>query len=138
MKDKRQRGLFIALDILVILALAGTVTHVVLTRKQRDSATASSCTQPAENHKLTLQHNQFSRIKLMVALCDTITITNNDDQAYMLNFGDYDKHQDYPGFTPQVQVKGESIAFNALQIGTYQLHDHITNQAHLELTVTAK
>jgi len=136
-RPDRKKAVLVAVDLLVVLALAGTVTHVVLSRRQT-TKDATTCAGTARTHKLQLENGQFSQPQLTVARCDTVTIMNSDKQAYLLNFGDYDRHQDYPGFTPQVQVQHEAVAFTALQKGKYELHDHIGNNAHLALTVESK
>jgi hypothetical protein len=134
----RKKPILFALDTVVMLAVAATLIGSFVRYQQHLRAEADVCRAPGKNYDLTLQNDSFSQKQLSVHLCDTLTIINKDDKPYSLNFGEHDSHIAYPGYTAQVQVKDETVVIDALQKGTYELHEHIRDKAVLKLTVGDK
>jgi hypothetical protein len=137
-QQRYKRPMLLAADVLLVLAMAGTIAHVVLDHRTTAQKEANICIVPGPNHEVTLQNDSFSQKQLTVHMCDSITIINKDDALYNLNFGAHDDHIAYPGFTSQIQAKDEAIQIDALQKGTFELHDHIRDNAKLTLTVEPK
>ncbi len=101
-----------------------------------DKVEGFACKTIGQNHELYLQHDTFSTTKLSIKQCDTVTVINLDDSLYNLAFGVHDQHIDYPGYNQQILSYNESLKIDALEAGTYTLHDHIRgDNTHVELTI---
>lgn len=100
-----------------------------------DRSDALACKAPGTLHELTLDNDEFSQQSLTVELCDTIAVTNLDDQPYSLNFGDHDSHIPYAGLKPVTQLQDERIVIDAVEAGSFEVHDHYRDLAVLQLTV---
>jgi hypothetical protein len=137
-KGRPRNKLYLLADGLLVLAVVGTLAYMFVDRQQKASLEADVCRAPARNHQVTIQGDAFSQKTLAVNLCDTISITNKDTQLYQLNFGTHDQHISYPGFQSLVQAKDETINIDALQQGTFRLHDHIRDKAVLSINVGPK
>lgn len=128
----------IGIDILLGLAVAATLVHLYFSWHARQLAEANVCRATARSYQLTIRDDSFSRSPIALNLCDSVTITNLGRESYLLTFGKYNTHQDYPGFTPQVQAQNESITFDALEQGNFTLHDHVRDRATLSITIGPK
>src|SRR5690242_2893393 len=51
-------------------------------------------------------------------LCDTLTITNDDDTLRLMAFGQHDNHQPYDGVTEKVLSQGQSMTVTMDQLGS--------------------
>jgi hypothetical protein len=135
---KRNKFL-IAADVLLVLAVAATLTHILIQRRSVGATDAAICTSTAKRFELTVKDDKFSQPNLAVHLCDTIAITDLDaSNQYYLNFGEHENHISYPGYTPLVQGPNETVNIDAFQQGSFEVHDHIRDKAVLELTVGPK
>lgn len=97
-----------------------------------------ACAARGSEHELTLQNDSFSVGKLRLTQCDTLKIVNLDTQPYNLAFGVHDRHIAYPGYSEQLVRPHEFIVVDALQAGEYIMHDHLRDNARVELSVAAK
>lgn len=117
----------IALLVIVFLGLA--VIHSSAKPQTED------CSSPGKEHQLILEHGAFSMPLLTIQQCDLLVIQNNDNHSYLLYFGQYDNHIEYPGYQPSLLQASKSITIQANQKGSFHLHDHVLDQANLELTI---
>lgn len=137
-KSKKKKTLWLLADALVVLSVIATAVFVVVVMRNDAKSDELACKAPGKQHELTLQNDRFSQESLTVALCDTIAVTNLDDQPYGLNFGNHDKHYPYRGYESVTQLQNERVVIDALEAGTFRLHDHYRDEAALQLTVTNK
>jgi hypothetical protein len=121
--------IFHAVLVLAIIVLGLAIIHGSAKPLDKD------CTQPGREHEITLEQDAFSTQLLTVTQCDQLVILNKDTHAYMLYFGQHDNHLNYPGYQPDRLLPGNSITITATQKGSYHLHDHLLDQANMELTV---
>lgn len=57
-------------------------------------------------------------------LCDTLTITNDDNITRIIAFGPHEHHVAYDGVTDRVLHKNESLSITFNQTGSFHFHDH--------------
>jgi hypothetical protein len=112
----------------VVLALVGIALAA-------NTPAAARCDTAGAEHELTLQGDAFSAQQLTISQCDTVRIVNRDQLTFELNFGKHDRHIAYPGFHVQLLRPGTSQTFTATQSGSFELHDHLRDAAHLDLTI---
>jgi hypothetical protein len=129
--SKNRRYWIFAVNAAVAAVAVGLVVFSLLP-KQSD---AKACGSVGVVHELTLRGDAFSQPELTLARCDVIKIVNNDTQSYQLNFGVHDKHIPYPGFTTQLLGPNKAQRVDALQTGEYELHDHLRDNAKLNLSI---
>jgi hypothetical protein len=103
--------------------------------KSKQSVIAQ-CTSKGKAHIVTVQNEAASPKHTAGKLCDTLTITNNDDRVRLMAFGVHDKHQVYDGITEQELHKGQSLTVTLNQTGTFEFHDHIGDIVQGDFTVT--
>jgi hypothetical protein len=121
--------IFHAFLVLAIIVLGLAIIHGSAKPLDKD------CTQPGREHEITLEHDTFSTQILTVTQCDQLVIHNKDAHAYMLYFGQHDNHLNYSGYQPNRLLPGDTTTIIATQKGSYHLHDHLQDQANMELTV---
>jgi hypothetical protein len=129
----RRRGLR-ALDVMVAIVTVALL-GVGLNHNLRSGAEPFPCKAIGENHTVNLKDDKFSSERLKVKQCDTITIVNLDNAFYKIAFGVHDQHVDYPGYTPFVISQNDSIKIDAIETGTFLLHDHLRDHAKTELVI---
>jgi hypothetical protein len=119
------------------LATVGAVlVPAVLSSPDTTASTdTAACARLGTTHRLVVNNDSFSEPRLAVQHCDTVIITNQDDLTYELNFGQHDRHIFYPGFTSRPLLPGKSTTIHALRVGTFHIHDHLRDNAELELVV---
>ncbi len=124
------------LDMSVAVVTAALV-GVGLDYNMRSKAEPLICKTAGENHVIELKDDKFPSERLIVQQCDTITLVNLDQAFYKIAFGIHDAHIDYPGYTPLVISYNDSIKLDAVQAGTFLLHDHLRDHAKTELVIRA-
>lgn len=121
------------------VTIAGaTILFMVLAltaQQQYSQRGAIDCKKPGSTHTLTLQNDAFSTNKLSVKRCDVITVVNKSNDTFELAFGVHERHITYPGYTMQTLSQNEYLIINARKAGTYQFHDHLRDNAQIELEI---
>jgi hypothetical protein len=118
-----------------IVALIALVVVFATFVHLSDSTEDFSCEVVGKRHEVTLQNDTFSQRDLTAQRCDTISVINMDSQNYDLNFGEHDDHVSYPGYDASLLRPNEQIFINAIKTGKYEFHDHLRDNAQLNLTV---
>jgi cytochrome o ubiquinol oxidase operon protein cyoD len=95
-----------------------------------------SCKGQHENHRVIIKDGLVSPYLTTAKLCDTLTITNEDDVDREITFGTHPDHGTYAGRDGKKLHKGKSYTFTLSQPGTEQFHDHDRPEAHGNFTVT--
>jgi hypothetical protein len=99
------------------------------------AANAVACSGRHPTHTVTIQHDAASPRHTRAALCDTLTITNADDEPRLIAFGLHEHHQPYDGITERLLGKDQSLTISLNQAGTYRFHDHIHDEVMGDFTV---
>lgn len=113
-----------------ILLVVGGVWFQVSSNKVE-----TTCKDPGAVHQLSVASDAFSQDRLIIARCDTVRIANAGAETYDLAFGEHDSHVAYPGFSRQLLQPGEYFELNALQAGSYTMHDHLRDQAKVDFDI---
>lgn len=123
---------------IVVLSLAAVLVVFGLWNMHVKQA-STPCDKPGQEHNLIVRDDAFNVTKLTVKQCDIIKIANLDaSKDYEFIFGTRDKHVQYPGFTEVTIRPNEFIVIDAIQHGSYRLHDHIRDMATVEFTIEPK
>jgi len=122
---------FTVLLITVLLVAAGVWLNIHRTQNK----TELGCTKPGIDHQVTISGERFSPSSLTVQRCDRIITTNSGELTYDLVFGSHDNLISYPGFSQQQLQPNEYFALEAVQSGSFVLHDHLHNKAYLHLQI---
>jgi hypothetical protein len=92
------------------------------------------CTASAE-HEVRVASDAFTPSEISVKRCDVLKIINAGREDYDLMFGQRDQHVSYPGFQMTLIRPNEFFVVDMVQTGTYEMHDHIRDKAHLQLEI---
>lgn len=116
----------------IVLVGAGLWLTAVYNNQHSDKLV---CKSVGAEHQLNISNDAFSTPKLTLKRCDTIKIVNSGTEVYELAFGVHEKHIGYPGFAYQTLRPNEYIVIDAIQAGTYSMHDHIRDKASIKLDI---
>lgn len=113
------------------LAAVGFGSMQLLTK---DTAT-DVCAAAGQKHRVVISDDAFSKTEMTLKQCDSLTIVNQDTRPHQIAFGERASHASYPGFKSLIVRQDESITLDAVQPGQYELHDHLRDNARLQLTI---
>jgi Mlc titration factor MtfA (ptsG expression regulator) len=128
-----KKWLYLADGLVLVIAFCLVLFGITHTNTSKDNAV---CQKAGKENQLTLRDDRFSPNKLTLRQCDTIKIVNLDTRTFSLAFGTHESHIAYPGFSEQVIRPNEFIVIDAVQAGSYLMHDHLRDQAQVNLTIT--
>ena len=137
MKKPHTKRHLLWLDLIVALVtIILVITSLVFGFKGNDkSANDFICKTIGSEHQLSVSNDTFSPSELTLKRCDTIMIVNKGTEIYEFAFGVHEKHVEYPGFTMQSLHPNEYFIIDAVQAGTYTLHDHLRDKARIEFDI---
>lgn len=117
-------------------ALAAILIATGIWMTIRPDTSQAVCQTPGREHQVKLvAADAFEPEALTVQRCDTVKVLNQGVAEYELVFGTRDNHASYPGFTRQVLRPNEFFVLDAVRAGEYALHDHLRDNARLQLTI---
>ncbi len=93
------------------------------------------CRQHGVTHAVAIKNGVMVPQHTNAALCDRLTVTNQDDQIRDLAFGAHDHHQTYDGQTESTIKKGQSVTVVLHTAGDFMFHDHLQNGTKGTFTV---
>jgi len=131
-------GFFVGLILVSGAVIAGTLylsNHFLSDNKAKPPAIVK-CSNKGIAHIVTIQNETATPKHTDGKLCDTLTITNNDNRVRLMAFGEHENHQPYDGVTEQELHKGQSLTVTLNQAGTFVFHDHIGDVVQGNFTVT--
>jgi len=114
----------------VILFSSGSTTN-----KTNAITTVNSCKHTGINHVVIIQNSQAMPAQTSAALCDKLTITNNDSADYLIAFGPHENHIPYDGIAEKLLSKGQSLTVTLNQAGAFHFHDHLADVVQGNFTV---
>lgn len=121
-----------------VIAVGVIVAVVYLSEHYLDDRTASKgivdCKDKGIPRIVTIQNSKISPTHVEAELCDTLTITNKDDQKRLVAFGEHAHHLSYNGISEKLIGKNQNLTVTLNERGTYEFHDHL--EAQLIGTVT--
>jgi hypothetical protein len=125
MTQKKKMTLLIAFVGIVVLGLAGAGLWAVSAYLDQQYASLhNGCYPNKPNHTIVVKDNKAVPSTEVVNRCDTLTVSNLDDESREMAFGVHEKHTAYDGISEQVLKKGQSFTVTLVQTGTFKVHDH--------------
>jgi hypothetical protein len=122
----------IALTVLVA-GLVGWLTTLYFNQQYANEH--EGCQPSSVNHKVVIQNDKMSPVNTIGSHCDTLTITNLDDEQRLIAFGQHSKHIHYDGVEEKFLAKGQSLTVTLVQTGTFLFHDHEHDEVQGTVTV---
>lgn len=124
-----------AVVLVFVVAFGISVKYHFLNDKNAATANADVCYEPGITETVYLNKDSFSTQSIELERCAKLLIVNNDTLQYDLAIGTRDKHADYAGFRRQIVKPGEYVEFDAIEPATLTMHDHLRDNASLQITV---
>lgn len=87
------------------------------------------------NHTIIVKDDKAIPSATEGKLCDTLTITNLDNETREMAFGLHEKHTPYDGMSEKMLAQGESFTVTLVQIGSFKIHDHIHDEVQATFEV---
>ncbi len=124
-----KRLLFVAAMVVAITTvIAGTIFASLSYLSSNNTNKPTACTRGPHHWTVLIDHDHLSSDAITARQCDTLTITNGDDQLRLMAFGPHDDHQAYDGIAQQTLTKGQSLTVALNQTGTFTFHDHLHDE----------
>jgi hypothetical protein len=98
-------------------------------------AAATCQAHPGVIHAIVITNNVVYPSHTDTALCDILTITNQDAKDREIAFGEHTHHVPYNGVTEKLLHHGDSLTVILNQAGTYKFHDHYQDAVAGDFTV---
>ena len=114
------------------IAVAGLVIYGVAMLASRalgpgEKTITAECKQEGTEYLVAIQNGQPAINDIQAKACDRLTITNEDDQLRLMDFGVHQSHKAYNGVTEQTLEQGESMSVVLNQAGAFTFHDHLND-----------
>jgi len=122
-----------------ILQLGGIILmvgFVGLILKFSSDRLGPGCPAHPQDHKVVIQNDQVFPEHTSAPRCDTLTITNLDDENRLIAFGPHENHVPYDGVAERLLSSGEGFTVRLNQTGNFRFHDHIHDEVQGTFTVT--
>jgi hypothetical protein len=110
-------------------------SHYIKKSNKSSQSAVASCQNKGTSHQVVIENNAAVPGHTSAALCDTLTISNEDSRQRLMAFGAHDDHVPYDGVTEKSLNTGQSFTITLNQTGTYYFHDHIGDTAQGDFTV---
>jgi plastocyanin len=114
--------------------LAIWVTHTATAQTGNEQARCSSVMQPV--HEVIIKNDQAVPDKITALQCDTLEFVNEDSGIILMAFGPHEHHISYDGVSERALGPGQSFSVKLVQVGTFHFHNHITDGAQGNFTVS--
>ena len=96
---------------------------------------ANQCNRTGTKYTVQYKNDSFQPESLNIRRCDVVSIVNMSQSYVEPIFGTHEHHATYAGYQHQTIGPNEYIDIDAVQAGSFLIHDHIKDTAHLELTI---
>lgn len=129
------RYLDVVVALVFVVAIGFSVKYNFFNDKNAATANADICYEPGITETVYLDKDSFSKQSIELERCAKLLIVNNDSLQYDLAIGTRDKHADYSGFKRQIVKPGEYVELDAIEPAALTMHDHLRDNASLQITV---
>ena len=129
---------YIIFACIAVVVIAGGSVFALAQHRTSDSPktpAAVQCRGQHASHVVTIKDSIMSPVRTQASLCDTLTITNDDDALRLLAFGPHDHHMPYDGVTEKLLQQGQSLTVTLDQAGAFTFHDHLHDSLVGQFTV---
>lgn len=124
----KRRGKIILISVLAVIGVAvlAGVSYVATSSylNHQYASLHGGCSPNQTNHTIVVKNGRAVPNSLQAARCDTLTITNLDDESRMIAFGHHEMHMAYDGVSEKMLEKDQSFTVTLVQTGDFRLHDH--------------
>jgi hypothetical protein len=127
-------GLVVGTMVLVGLTIWGAI-WVSHSESRKAEANFPQCTGTHTAHEVLIRNNQVIPKNTIADRCDTLTITNLDDQERIVAFGQHEHHEAYDGVTERYLSQGGRLTVTLIQPGNFRFHDHEDDSVQGTFTV---
>lgn len=127
---------FLILIAFVILGGYGVSKHFFSAQDATAKAAVVDCKVRGASHVVLIQNDKPNPQHTNGKLCETLTITNADNEIRLMAFGPHENHQPYDGITEKVLGPNQSFTVVLNEVGTYHFHDHIHDEVTGDFTVS--
>jgi len=115
--------IFTGIIILMVFTIWGAI-WVSNIDKRKAAAKFPPCTGKHAIHKAVIEGDKVAPRHTNAKRCDTLVITNTDEQPRIIAFGVHDEHVTYDGVTERyVSPEGE-FEVRLIEPGSFRFHDH--------------
>jgi hypothetical protein len=133
---KPLKSIVFVLGIAVAGVLVGILaSHASARLLSQSNQAAQQCPAKGINHRVTISHDRVSQPHVLAARCDSLTITNQDQQLREIAFGAHYDHQAYDGVTEKTLGPGQGLTVSLIQTGSFSYHDHAGERVQGDFTV---
>jgi hypothetical protein len=128
--------LLIAVVSLVIVGVLANRYLKTETQKKKDLEThLCQPNVPRTNHLIVIEKDILAPTRTVAKLCDTVTVINKDSKTRYMAFGAHEHHIVYDNHDVQVLSASQSFSFTLVDLGTYEIHDHLQDEVQGTFTV---
>ena len=99
------------------------------------ASSANLCSKVGAKHTVIYKNDNFLPETLNIHRCDVVSIVNSSQEYVEPIFGTHEHHVTYAGYQHQAIGPNEYIDIDAVQSGSFVVHDHIKDKARLQLTI---
>lgn len=117
--------IFLLIAAALVLGIYLLANNYLLKKDKTTKPKTVTCQKLGVNHLVIIKNNQANPKQTNGKLCDTMTISNQDNQILLMAFGPHEHHVAYDGITERILDKGQSLTVTYNQAGNFQFHDHI-------------
>jgi len=118
-------GLAVAGSVVLMVAVIPAAIWITHTSSAELGNSRVRCARGRHSvHKVIVKNGRVNPIHTQAQKCDTLIITNMDDQQRLLAFGRHDNHISYDGVSEKLLDQGQSLTVTLIKPGTYLFHDH--------------
>ncbi len=134
------KKLLLAYAPILIFGVLGVVIFLVISASIRSARqpVGVSCSRVGVNHSVVINDDKLDQPIIHGVLCDTLTITNQDDRIRLIAFGTHDHHVPYDGVTEQYLTHDQSLTVVFDQPGHFIFHDHLNDAVKGTFYVAAR
>lgn len=125
MKRRTKIILITVLVGIIVAALAvGSYFAITSYLNHQYASLHDGCYPNQTNHTIVVKDDKAVPSMSEANRCDTLTVTNLDDESREMAFGQHEMHTAYDGVTEKVLEKGQSFTVTLVQTGKFKVHDH--------------
>ena len=114
--------------VLAVAVIGGATYYAAnhfLTTSPSTQAKVVSCKDTGTKHLVIIKNSIMTPTHINGTLCDTLTITNDDNRLRLIAFGPHDHHTPYDGTIEKSLGQWQSVTVTLNQAGSYTFHDHL-------------
>jgi plastocyanin len=101
-----------------------------------DASAQVHCSGKHPNHLVIIKGDKATPQHTAAPRCDSLTISNEDNEIRLIAFGPHEHHVAYDGVTERALGPNQSLTITLNAAGTYNFHDHLHDEMTGEFTVS--